>query len=482
MDVQLEHTYFDELVGLYTPAPPSGFPAPELLLFNDALARTLGVTAWKEHAAEYFSGNRLIEGAKPIAMAYAGHQFGGFSPQLGDGRAVLLGELVDPRGARWDVQLKGSGRTAYSRGGDGRAGVGPVLREYVVSEAMASLGIPSTRVLGAVRTGETIHRDGPLSGAVLCRIAASHLRVGSLEYLAARRENAHLLHLVEYALRRHYPSRARGQEPTLELLEAVAESQAQLIAMWMLVGFVHGVMNTDNMTLSGETIDYGPCAFMDRYDPRTVFSSIDRGGRYAYGNQPLIGKWNLARMGEALLPLLVEGDGQVELEKAIERVQMVLDHYQKSYERHFYDGMRAKWGLLGSKENDEALIADLLSSLEESGADFTSAFRELADDLRTFGAPQWGPMGEEVAERYMARLGDEDKRRVADRMDQINPMYIARNHQVERALAAALAGDLSVTQDLIAVLSHPFTPQPGKEHYAEPPPADFGPYRTFCGT
>lgn len=477
MQLRLETTFVEQLSALFLPAPPQGFPSPELLVFHDELAESLGLTELRGLAAEFFSGNRLLEGSKPVAMAYAGHQFGSFNPQLGDGRAVLLGEVVDARGRRFDLQLKGSGRTQFSRGGDGKAALGPVLREALVSEAMHHLGIPTTRVLAALSTGEIVQREQPLPGAVLCRVAASHLRIGSLEFLAARQQTADLEKLVEYTLQRHYPDQAGGESPALSLLRSVARAQADLIAEWMLVGFIHGVMNTDNMTLSGETIDYGPCAFMDTFAQNTVFSSIDAGGRYSYKNQPLIGKWNLARLAEAVLPLLAP-----EQEAATQLALSVLEDFDRRYQQRLLRGMRRKLGLKGEREEDLDLVQQTLGFLEEAALDYTGFFRSTASDLRDFGEPQFGPMGSELRDRYLQRLEGESLAEVAARMDRVNPLYIPRNHLVEEVLAHAHEGKLEPFFELARVLSRPFDEQEGRQRYQEPAAADFGPYKTFCGT
>jgi len=466
--LSLEHTFADDLDGLYVPWEPQGFEEPALLFYNRGLAEVLGldVDAVEAQAATLFSGSSVPAEALPLSQAYAGHQFGGFSPQLGDGRAVLLGELVDPDGRRFDLQLKGSGPTPFSRGGDGQATLGPALREYLVGEAMHALGVSTTRALAVVGTGRTVMRRGPLPGAVLARVAASHLRVGTLQFFAVRRDVEKLTRLVDYALERHYADRPRSGNNAHDLLMAVAEAQAQLVASWMHVGFIHGVMNTDNVALSGETIDYGPCAFLDAYDPATVFSSIDHHGRYAYGNQPRIGQWNLARMAEALLPLLADDQ-----DAAVARGEEALVHYTKTYDAAWLGGMRRKLGLRGEQDDDLALVSDLLTHLREHGHDFTKAFR----DLSSVASAAW-------RERWRARRGDADPAAVDAARAAVNPVYIPRNHLVEEALEAAIAGDLEPFRTLMSVLERPFEVQPGRERYAEPAPAEFGPYTTFCGT
>ncbi|MFN3196944.1 MAG: protein adenylyltransferase SelO [Bradymonadia bacterium] len=478
MKLQLEHTFARDLEGLYIPHTPQGFPQPELMLFNDALNEALGLPeVTPEQAAMLFSGSGLPDDAEPLAQAYAGHQFGGFNPQLGDGRATLIGEKVAPDRRRFDLQLKGSGRTPFSRGGDGRAAVGPVLREYLVSEAMHHLGVPTTRVLAAIKTGETIRRETPLPGAVLTRVAASHLRVGTLQFFSAREDHESLKRLVDYTLQRHFPDRVGAESPALALLNGVALAQANLIARWMHVGFVHGVMNTDNFALSGETIDYGPCAFMDTYDPATVFSSIDHHGRYAYGNQPGIGKWNLARMGEALLPLL-----NADQDAAVKQVYGVLDLYQSTFEGHFLAGMRRKFGLVGDEAGDAPLISTFFDWMRDTHKDFTSTFRALARGLREDALPFDDVPFAQWHTRWRARHGDAEPASVADAMDRVNPLYIPRNHLVEEVLEAAEGGDLDPIRTLLQVLASPFEVQAGRERYAEPAPASFGCYRTFCGT
>jgi uncharacterized protein YdiU (UPF0061 family) len=386
---------------------------------------------------------------KALAQVYAGHQFGMYSPRLGDGRALLLGEVFDAQGRRRDVHLKGSGRTPCARGGDGRAAVGPMLREYLVSEAMHALGIPTTRALAVVATGQDVRRETMLPGAVLARVAASHIRVGTFEYAA---RNGGLRKLADYAIARHYPGASY-----LEFYDRVVAAQAALIAQWMHVGFIHGVMNTDNMAISGETIDYGPCAFMDVYDPQTWFSSIDHGGRYAYGNQPAIAAWNLARLGEALLPLL-EGD-------AVEQATAVLSTFDERFKTAWLDGMRAKLGLAAG---GEALIQEFLTLLQRHRLDYTSTFRALT-----------GTVPDELTD-WAARWRAESPDLAA--MDRVNPVYIPRNHLVEDALAAATDDDLGPFNRLLEVLARPFEPRPGLEGYAEPAPPSFGAYQTFCGT
>lgn len=474
----LEHSFAEKLDGFYVPWKPQGFPEPKLLQLNQDLYDDLGLPKLTdEEIALVFSGSVVAKDARPLAQAYAGHQFGAFVPQLGDGRAVLLGERIDRQGRRIDLQLKGSGPTPFSRGGDGKAALGPVLREYLVSEAMHRLGVPTTRVLAAIATGETIFREQPLPGAVLTRTAASHLRVGTLEFFANAGDVGRLERLVRYALERHYPARAEKGDPAAELLEAVAVAQGQLIAEWMLVGFVHGVMNTDNMALSGETIDYGPCAFMEAYDPQTVYSSIDHGGRYAFGNQPAIGGWNLMRMGQALLPLL-----GADKDTASTKVHAALDLFVETFERSLLAGMREKLGLVGEEPGDEALVTDLFDWMHSTKQDYTLTFRRLSDGHIEDKAPFSDEQFVNFYGHYKRRLGGEEPKTVASRMNRVNPLYIPRNHLVEEVLGAAVAGDLNPFRELFDVLRSPYTPKQGRERYAAPAPPDFGPYRTFCGT
>jgi uncharacterized protein YdiU (UPF0061 family) len=487
---RFDNTYARHLTDCYAPVTPATVPAPELLRLNHALAAELGLdvaTLDPAVGAAVFAGNIVPAGATPIAQAYAGHQFGGFTPQLGDGRAVLLGEVIDRYGRRRDIALKGSGRTPFSRSGDGKAAVGPVLREYLIGEAMHALGIPTTRALAAVRSGEVVYRDHPLPGALLTRVAASHVRVGTFQFFAARGAHDTVRALTEYVIARHDPELAGDPDRFFGLLCGVASRQAALVAQWMLIGFIHGVMNTDNMTVSGETIDYGPCAFLEAYDPRTVFSSIDMQGRYAYGNQPLIARWNLARFAETLLPLI----DPTSTEQAIARATEVLDAFPGQYASCWLAGVRAKLGLAAAEDDDAALAADLLALLESHAVDFTLAWRRLADaaagDERPLAAlfadssapTRWLERWHRRAERE-PRSGAE--RRAA--MHHVNPLYIPRNHRVEEALAAASDhGDLAPFEALLEVVTHPFDERPGWERYAEPAPREVtARYKTFCGT
>ncbi len=464
---------------LFTEQPPEPVRAPALLLLNRPLAESLGLDAdWlaSPQGVAILAGNAVPEGAHPIAQAYAGHQFGHFTI-LGDGRAILLGEHVAPDGRRVDIQLKGSGRTSYSRMGDGRAAIGPMLREYVVSEAMHALGIPTTRSLAVVTTGEPVFRERPLPGAVLTRIAASHIRVGTFQFAALQDDPAVLQALLAHTLATHAPEAAQAGSPALALLDATIEKQADLVARWMGAGFVHGVMNTDNMALSGETIDYGPCAFLDGYDPAAVFSSIDRAGRYAFGNQPRIAHWNLVRLAEALLPLIDPNRDQ-----AVERANETLATFPDRFEAAWLRVHRAKLGLATETAGDRALVEQFLTTLHHTGADFTLAFRALAE------AAAW-PVPDPQAfatfeAAWAARLADEGStpEQAGARARRANPAVIARNHRVEAALAAAEAGDLAPLHRLLAALARPFDPAPEDEPLRAPPAAHERVCQTFCGT
>jgi serine/tyrosine/threonine adenylyltransferase len=456
-------------------------PAPQLLALNESLAAELGLDAsWLRtpDGIGLLTGTVLPEGASPVAQAYAGHQFGGFVPRLGDGRALLLGELTGSDGRLRDLHLKGSGRTPFARGGDGLAAVGPMLREYVVSEAMHALGIPTTRSLAVVGTGRPVQRETILPGAVLARVASSHLRVGTFQFARATGDDELLRRLADHAISRHHPAAAGSETPYRALFEAVVQVQGELVASWMLVGFIHGVMNTDNTTISGETIDYGPCAFMDAFDPRTVFSSIDHGGRYAYANQPVVAEWNLARLAEAMLPLFHEDE-----EKAVELAVESLGKFRPAYSAAWSAGMRRKLGLPAGLDAvvSRPLVDELFELLQASHVDHTTIFRLLARSARGDSEPARGlfldlPAFDAWAERWLALMPD------ADAMDRVNPVYIPRNHLVEEALAAATDGDLSLFSRLLEAVTRPFEERPGFERYAEPAPKDFGEYQTFCGT
>jgi len=474
-----DHTY-SRLPGLFFERTlPSPAPSPELVIFNHDLAATMGLDATMlagKNNAGVFTGNRIPDGAEPLAQAYAGHQFGHFTG-LGDGRAILLGEHLGPDGRRWDVQLKGAGRTRYSRGGDGKAALGPMLREFLISEAMAALNIPTTRSLAVARTGEPVIRDEPLPGAVLTRVAASHIRVGTFQWAAAHEDVDALKALLAYTARRHFPD----IDPTdaRAFFQAALEKQAALVAAWMRVGFVHGVMNTDNMALSGETIDYGPCAFIDSYDPDAVFSSIDRGGRYAYANQPAIARWNLARLAEALLPCL-----DPEPAKAVDFANEAIGGFEAVFQNHWLATMRAKLGLLDGQPGDATLIQDLLDAMREDRADFTNTFRALTRETSmTSPPPDGGPSVNRWHAAWAARLARQPATSAAavEIMRRHNPAVIPRNHRVEAALGDAVRGDLSTFERLRRVLATPYE-SPGDAHFTTPPPPDAPPYRTFCGT
>ena len=482
-----EHSFAEQLEGLYVEWVPADVAEPSLVVFNNDLAHSLGLDAAGLRSPEGIAalvGASVPGGARPLAQAYAGHQFGGYSPRLGDGRAVLLGELIDPTGSRHDLHLKGSGRTPFARGGDGKAVLGPMLREYLFGEAMHALGIASTRALAVVATGENVARETMLPGAVLARVASSHLRVGTFQYVAATGDVELLARLVDYAVRRHVPDAAdeSPRDQALALFAEVIERQASLIADWMTVGFIHGVMNTDNVTISGETIDYGPCAFMDAYDPDTVFSSIDHAGRYAYGNQPAIGAWNLSRFAETLLTL-VDDDADT----AVEQLTELLQTYPPAFAGHWLDRMRSKLGIVADGAHnddagDQALAEEFLDILGEQAVDFTGAFRELSTALRRNSAPALTPSDDERTAAWYQRWRSRVAPDAADRMDAVNPLYIARNHLVEEALDAATAGDLQPFNTLVELLRSPFAHAGVDARYEQQAPANFGPYQTFCGT
>jgi uncharacterized protein YdiU (UPF0061 family) len=477
----LHDRFARELAEMAVPWQAEKTPDPRLLVLNEPLAAELGfdpASLRNTEGVRLLTGNSLPRGAVPVAQAYAGHQFGGFSPRLGDGRALLLGEVTDVEGRLRDIHLKGSGRTPFARGGDGLAVVGPMLREYVVSEAMHALGIPTTRSLAVVATGRSVRRETLLPGAVLTRVASSHLRVGSFQYARGTGDIDLLRRLADHAITRHHPSAAESEHPYLALFEAVLAAQASLVAKWMLVGFVHGVMNTDNMTISGETIDYGPCAFMDAFDPAAVFSSIDGGGRYSYGNQPVIAEWNLARLAEALLPLFHEDQ-----EQAVTLAVESLDAFREQYGAAWSAGMRDKLGVADRVDDQvtSRLVDDLLALLAENRVDHTLFFRNLGSaargaseaaramfiDLAAFDA--W-------TARWRALSPD------AEVMDRVNPVYIPRNHLVEEALTAATDGELDPLNRLLRAVTSPYDERPGLERYADTAPECFGSYRTYCGT
>ena len=481
--VRLEEPFFARVL-------PTAATEPRLIELNRPLAIELDLDPddlATERGVEVLAGKRIADGADPIATAYAGHQFGGFVPQLGDGRAVLLGEVIGRDGGRRDIQIKGSGPTPFSRRGDGKAALGPVLREYVVSEAMAALGIPTTRSLAALLTGQSVVRDTLLPGAMLVRVASSHIRVGTFQFFAARGDQASVRRLADYAIARHYPEAAQAEQPYRAFLQSVVARQASLVAQWMGVGFIHGVMNTDNCSIAGETIDYGPCAFMDAYDPKTVFSSIDDFGRYAYVNQPSIVQWNLARLVECLLPLL--SDSQ---EEGIALANAILASFPPAFQAAYLSRFRRKLGLLTEREDDLTLISDLLDRMTANAADFTLTFRGLCGIDRPMEgrrAPRdlfIDPTAfDDWAARWQVRLemeshGEAERRAL---MRAANPAFIPRNHQVEAMIRAAVEdGDFGPFRTVLRVLATPFEDQPEFAPYGEPPPAEQRVYRTFCGT
>jgi uncharacterized protein YdiU (UPF0061 family) len=496
-----DNSFVRDLEGLFEPWRAATVPGPSLLALNAGLANELGLDpAWLASPAgvAVLCGNDTPDGAASVAQAYAGHQFGNYSPRLGDGRALLLGEVTDTNGKRRDIHLKGSGRTPFARGGDGKAAVGPMLREYVIGEAMHALGIPTTRALAVVATGEQIVRETPLPGAVLTRVAASHLRVGMFQYAAANGGPDLVQRLADHAIARHYPHLVElPAESSVDVIhnrylafyEAVLDAQARLIAKWMSVGFIHGVMNTDNMTISGETIDFGPCAFMDAFDPATVYSSIDHAGRYAYGNQPVVAQWNLARLAETLLPL-IDSDKDASVEKAT----TVLQTFPERYGSHWTREIHAKIGLAEHTTDDATLIDDLFAVLQTQRVDLTLFFRALGaaalDDHAaihslvhdTAAFDSWATRWKQQLDAQEAVHPHLDRAMVAATMNVTNPLYVPRNHKVEEALTAAVDGDLGPFTTLVDLVSNPYTEQPGRDDYASPAPDSFGPYRTFCGT
>lgn len=466
---------------LFASAKPATVAAPRLVIMNRQLARELGLDFDQispEATARLLSGQELPHGAQPIAQAYAGHQYGHFT-MLGDGRAILLGEHRVPGGSLVDIQLKGSGQTRFSRRGDGRAALGPMLREYIISEAMVALGIPTTRSLAVVATGEPVYREGPLPGAILTRIAASHIRFGTFEYLAARGDESNLRLLADYAISRHYPELVDSPDRYSDFFRGVMDRQASLVARWQLVGFIHGVMNTDNMAVSGETIDYGPCAFMNTYDPNTVFSSIDRGGRYSYRNQPAIVQWNLARFAESLIPLI-----DPDQEKAVSIATQLLGEFPALYEQYWLSGMRAKLGLQKGEAGDLELAQSLLNWMQATHADFTNTFRDLSTDELPSGCHYDDSAFQEWHAKWQHRLAGEGRPlgEIRAAMRNVNPAVIPRNHRVEEAIAAAQEhDDLSVLQRLLNVLAAPYEATADSQAYRDPSPDDES-YQTFCGT
>lgn len=488
MTIPFDNSYARLPERFFRPVQPTKVSKPRLVKFNEPLARELGLSldaTDSDELAQIFSGNVIPEGASSLAMAYAGHQFGNFVPQLGDGRAILLGEVVDIHGRRRDLQLKGPGPTPFSRRGDGRAALGPVLREYLVSEAMTALGIPATRALAAVLTGEPVYRETPLPGAVFTRVAASHIRVGTFQFFAARGDDEAVKVLADYVITRHYPELAPLANPYPALLRAIVARQASLIARWLSVGFIHGVMNTDNMAVSGETIDFGPCAFLDEYDPQKVFSYIDQGGRYAFGNQPGIALWNLTRLAETLLPLF--GDSE---EESIAQAREILATFEPAFHERWMSAMREKLGITGAEEKDHELIQNFLVLMHQGEADFTLTFRTLgklaggADDreltelfANTDGLAEW-------LTRWRKRLA-QDTLTASDRqaaMESVNPAIIPRNHRIEEAIQAALNDDFQPFERLLAAVQQPFAKNPAFAEYRQPPKREERVTQTFCGT
>jgi uncharacterized protein YdiU (UPF0061 family) len=458
----------------YAPIRPAAAPAPRLIAWNTELAAYLGLElpdADREQLARWFSGGESLPGSETIALAYAGHQFGHFVPQLGDGRAALLGEVRSPVDGRgYDIQLKGSGQTPFSRRGDGKSSLGPVIREYLLSEAMHRLGVPTTRALAAVATGETVIRESMEPGGVLTRVASSHIRVGTFEYFAGRNDLEALRQLTHYAIERHYPDAAQADHPVSAFFAQVVLAQARLIAHWMALGFIHGVMNTDNMAISGETLDYGPCAFMDEFHIQKVFSSIDHQGRYAYGQQATIATWNLARLAECLL----------HLEPRPSAFQEALERFQPEFEDHYFALMAKRLGLESLSEDDPALITAWLQHLQDHSLDYNRSFVELQERIGIGGPPRFGEFEERWLRRIVEQPGAGDRART--NMASANPLYIPRNHQVERAIRAAFRNDFSIFQELHEVLSEPYTEQPERGDYAKPPEPNERVEMTFCGT
>ncbi|MDH5553387.1 MAG: YdiU family protein [Nitrosomonas sp.] len=478
---QFDNSYARMPDSLYVELNPVAVRAPQLAILNETLAESLGlnVDAFSKEAAALFAGNALPNGAQPIAQAYAGHQFGNFTI-LGDGRAILLGEHLTPTGERFDIQLKGSGQTPFSRQGDGRAALAPMLREYIISEAMHALNIPTTRSLAVVTTGETVLREIPLPGAILTRVAASHIRVGTFEYLVRTGNIEGIKILADHVIQRHYPDLSETDKPYLALLNRVIERQASLVAKWLLIGFIHGVMNTDNMTISGETIDYGPCAFMDNYDPNTVFSSIDQYGRYRYGKQPDAAQWNLARFAETLLPLLHPTQ-----EKAVALAEEAIYAFPEIFQNYWLAGMRKKLGLFNEEAEDFQLIESLLAWMQKNQVDYTQSFRALASASIPTDTPHDDAAFVEWHTRWQERLSRQANSNEAsfELMLANNPAIIPRNHRVEEALTAASEhGDYSRLHQLLAAVTNPYTDASEYNEYRTPPPPSERVYQTFCGT
>lgn len=487
MNFVFDNTYARLPSRFYARQSPVAVTGPRLVKLNQSLAVELGLDhdlLSSPDGLAVLAGNAVPDGAEPLAMAYAGHQFGGFVPQLGDGRAILLGEVLDLQGERLDIQLKGSGRTPFSRSGDGRAWLGPVLREYIVSESMHALGIPTTRALAAVATGESVYRETELPGALLTRVARSHVRIGTFEYFSSRRDTDAVRRLADYVIARHYPEAEADESPYLALLQSVISRQASLIAHWLSVGFIHGVMNTDNMSIAGETIDYGPCAFLDAYHPATVYSSIDRGGRYAYGNQPRIAQWNLSRLAQSLLPLIDEDQN-----RAVNEAQEAIDAFPGRFEQAHLDRFRAKLGMLEAHSDDADLISTLLNTMAETSADFTNTFRTLCDAAEGTDNGVRKELGDSTAGNnwlglWRARLARETVKPAARAigMRLVNPAVIPRNHRVQVVLEAAVIGNLDPLEDLLQVLALPWEEHPRSLPYRCPPEPHEVVHQTFCGT
>ena len=486
--VNFDNTYASLPEIFYQTINPSPVKDPKLIVFNKKLGKELGLNIKKDNNfyTEIFSGNTVPNGASPIAQRYAGHQFGNFVPQLGDGRAILLGEVITKNDNRFDIQLKGSGKTEFSRGGDGRSALGPVIREYLISEAMHILNIPTTRALSAVATGEQVYRETPLPGGILTRVARSHLRVGTFEYFASRQLNDELKIIADYAINRHYPKANESDNTYLSFLDLFAKKQASLIAKWMGVGFIHGVMNTDNTSISGETIDYGPCAFMDNYDPSTVFSSIDRHGRYAFGNQPQIAQWNLASLAGCLVPLIDNNE-----DKAKKSVSKIIDSFSEIVNSDISDVMCSKIGLNSKDKKSQESLKNLLTLMKNNEVDYTLAFHFLSDYLEHNNNTSFKLLFDdevlikEWLNRWMELINtrDKTKKNIVKSMKEMNPIYIPRNHLIERAIKAGVTdGDFSVMLNLSSVLEHPYTLQDIHPDYMNPPEPSERVLQTFCGT
>ncbi len=482
---KFDNTYTRLPEKFFARVAPAGASNPELIKWNPDLARVLGAhpeSISQKELAEIFSGQRLLPGSEPIALAYAGHQFGHFVPQLGDGRALLLGEVLDPAGKRHDIQLKGSGRTPFSRGGDGKAPLGPVIREYLVSEGMYHLGLPTTRALAAVSTGELVHRDRIFPGAVLARVASSHIRVGTFEYFAARNDHENLKILAEYSIKRHFPEIEKEPESMLQLFQRVGQAQVELVTGWMAKGFIHGVMNTDNMSIAGETIDYGPCAFMDHFQWHKVFSSIDQSGRYSYANQARITLWNLSRLGDCLLPFIDDGSRNAAL-----MLNRELDYFETRFDEKLMQKMRRKLGILDEHPEDRQLIRNWLQHLETEKLDYTLSFRLLADMLKEEPAPDLfkeTPAFHDFYQSWQRRIQSQglEKKQIREHMDRVNPVYIPRNHKIEQTVNAGLEGDLSLFHEMNEVLARPYEEREGYSSYKLPPEPEETVRATFCGT